>query len=219
MNAGQTCVAPDYVYCHSSIKDQLVKEIKKQIVLQYSVDPIRNDAYPKIINERQFSYLEGLLEKSKVVFGGKKNAERLKMEPTLVEATFDDEIMKEEIFGPILPIVTFDTVDEVIEKMQGLPKPLAFYVFSSSKDNQKRLLSYCDFGGGCINDTIIHLATSRLPFGGVGQSGIGSYHGKAGFDAFTHYKSIVDKKTWVDLPMRYQPMNRLKYWFIRRFLK
>lgn len=219
MNAGQTCVAPDYLFCHKEVKDKLVKEIEKQIVVQYGVDPIRNENYPKIINKRQFDFHVNLLEQDKLIFGGKTNEKLLKIEPTIMDATFDDETMKNEIFGPILPVVTFEDLDEVIEKVNSLSKPLAFYVFSSSKKNQNKLLSSCDFGGGCINDTIIHLATPHLGFGGIKQSGIGSYHGKCGFDTFTHYKSIVNKKTWLDLPMRYQPMSKLKYFLIRMFLK
>lgn len=219
MNAGQTCVAPDYVLCHSSIKDQLVREIEKQIIVQYGVDALRNENYPKIINQRQFDAHINLLKESEVIFGGKTNESLLKIEPTLVNATFESECMKEEIFGPILPILTFENLDEVIGKFDGLSKPLALYVFSSSKENQKKIISSCEFGGGCINDTIIHLATSHLGFGGIKQSGIGSYHGKAGFDTFSHYKSIVNKKTWLDLPMRYQPIGKFKRFLIRLFLK
>ena len=219
MNAGQTCVAPDYVYCHSSIKDRLVRELERQIVLQYSIDPIRNENYPKMINEKQFNASKDLITEDNVIFGGKSNLEMLKIEPTILLSTFEDEPMKNEIFGPILPIVTFDSIDEAIEKVNSLSKPLAFYVFSSSKKNQNKWISSCDFGGGCINDTIIHLATSRLGFGGLKQSGIGAYHGKVGFDTFSHYKSIVDKKTWIDLPMRYQPFNKLKDKLVRMFMK
>ncbi|MBQ8909221.1 MAG: aldehyde dehydrogenase [Clostridia bacterium] len=219
LNCGQTCVAPDYVYCHHSIYAQLVEEIKKQIVLQYTTHPLRNVNYPKIINKRQFDGLAQLLENENIIFGGKKDETGLKIEPTLVEATFNSQIMQNEVFGPILPIVTFDSLDEVVREVQARNKPLALYMFSSSKANQNKILLKCDFGGGCVNDCIIHLATSKLGFGGIKHSGMGAYHGKIGFDTFSHYKSIVNKRTWLDLPMRYQPIGKIKFWLIRKFLK
>ena len=160
-----------------------------------------------------------MLKDCNVTFGGRCSRAKLKIEPTLVYATMQNEIMKEEIFGPILPMVTFEDLNEVVTNLQKKEKPLALYIFSSSKENQNLITTSCDFGGGCINDCVIHLATSRLGFGGVKQSGLGAYHGKAGFDTFSHYKSIVNKRTWLDLPMRYQPIGRLKFWFIRKFLK
>jgi len=219
LNCGQTCVAPDFVYCAKPVKEKLIEELKKQIVLQYSVDPIHNENYPKIINERQYDGIVDLIETDKVVFGGKADKSLVKIEPTVLHCSFEDKAMQEEIFGPLLPIVTFDSIDEAIEKINSRPKPLAFYVFSSSKKNQNRFVNSCDFGGGCINDTVVHIATSNMAFGGVGQSGMGSYHGKAGFDTFTHYKSILNKKTWLDLPMRYQPHSKTKTKLIRKFLK
>ena len=219
LNCGQTCVAPDYIYCHESVKENLVSELKKQIVLQYSVDPIHNETYPKMINERQFNEKIKLIDSKKVVFGGKTDEKLLKIEPTIIDASFEDEIMKEEIFAPILPIVTFKNIDEVVERVNGGNKPLALYIFSSSKKNIDKVANLCQFGGGCINDTIVHIASSNLAFGGVKESGVGCYHGKAGFDTFSHYKSIVDKKTWIDLPMRYQPHGKKKEKLIRMFLK
>ena len=220
LNCGQTCVAPDYVFCDNKIKARLVEEIKKQIVVQYGVDALRNENYPKLINKKQFDWVKSLITKENLLFGGKFNENTLKIEPTLVNSTFDDESMQEEIFGPVLPIVGFDSLDEVVAKINSRHKPLAFYVFSSSKRNQEKLISSCDFGGGCINDCVIHLATPKLGFGGIKESGVGgAYHGKAGFDTFSHYKSIVDKKMWLDLPMRYQPIGRVKYYFIKKFLK
>lgn len=219
LNSGQTCVAPDYVYCQASIKDKLIYEIKRQIVLQYSVSPLTNPNYPHMINERQFDRVIGYINENNLVFGGKSSTQTLKIEPTIVNATFDDEVMQEEIFGPVLPIVTFDNLDQAVKQINARPKPLALYVFSSSKKNQDKVLSSCDFGGGCVNDTIMHIASSHFGFGGVKQSGMGAYHGKTGFDTFTHYKSIVNKKNWLDLPMRYQPMNKFKYWLVKMFLK
>lgn len=219
LNCGQTCVAPDYVYCHESVKDKLVYELERQIVLQYGVDPIYNENYPKMINEKQYLASKDLITDTNVLFGGKCDDDLRKIEPTLLNATFDDQPMQEEIFGPVLPIVTFKTIDEAIAKINSLSKPLAFYVFSSSKKNQDKFVNSCDFGGGCINDTIIHIASTQLGFGGIKTSGIGAYHGKVGFDTFSHYKSIVNKKTWIDLPMRYQPYSKLKEKLIRMFLK
>lgn len=219
LNAGQTCVAPDYILCDKKIKDKLIDELERQIVLQYTVDPIKNYAYPKMINKKQFDAMSKFITDENLIFGGKKDEESLKIEPTLLNSTFDDDVMQIEIFGPILPIITFDDIDEAIAKINSLSKPLALYIFSSSKTNQNKVLNRCQFGGGCINDTIIHIATPNLGFGGLKQSGIGAYHGKIGFNTFTHYKSIVDKKTWLDLPMRYQPYNKFKQFLIKMFLR
>lgn len=219
LNCGQTCVAPDYVYCHESIKDKLIKEIERQIILQYTTDPIRNESYPKMINEKQFNTSFNLITQDNLIFGGKSDREKLKIEPTILNSTFEDAPMKEEIFGPILPVVTFKSIDEVITNVNKLTKPLALYLFSINKQNQDKILSNCDFGGGCINDTIMHIATPYLGFGGIKQSGIGAYHGKVGFDTFTHYKSVLKNRNWIDLPMRYQPFNKIKYWLVKMFLR
>lgn len=219
LNSGQTCVAPDYIYCHKSIKEKLVNELKRQIILQYSVDALSNKEYPKIINQKQFDGLVRLIEEGNVIFGGKFDEGKLKIEPTILDSGLDTKEMQQEIFGPILPILSFENISEVVENINKRNSPLALYIFSSSKKNIDRVINGCGFGGGCINDTIIHLATSNMGFGGLKYSGIGAYHGKAGFDAFSHYKSIVDKKTWLDLPMRYQPYSKLKYNLIKLFLK
>ncbi len=220
LNCGQTCVAPDYVYCDRSVKDAFVAEVKKQITAQFGADPLENPNYGKIINEKHFDRINGLIDAGKVVHGGSSNRDTLQIAPTVMQdVDFADAVMQEEIFGPVMPILTFDTIDEVITKLHGMQEPLAFYVFTSSKATAKKLLSRCSFGGGCVNDTIIHLATSEMGFGGVGASGMGSYHGKTGFDTFTHYKSIVDKKTWLDLPMRYQPYRKLYDKMIHMFLR
>ncbi len=219
MNAGQTCVAPDYIYCDEKIKSDLVQELSRQIVLQYSVDALHNPDYPKMVNQKQYNAMKKFITKDNVIFGGRVDEEHLMIEPTILSATFEDDVMQEEIFGPILPIVTYKTEAEAIEKINSLEHPLALYIFSSSKENQNKFLTQCQFGGGCVNDTIIHLATSRLGFGGVGNSGMGAYHGKKGFDTFTHYKSIVDKKQWIDLPIRYQPYNKFKYFLLKIFLR
>ena len=159
-------------------------------------------------------------DKEKVVFGGDCDRDALRIEPTVMDnVTFSDAVMQEEIFGPVMPILTFDSLDEVIRNVNAMPHPLALYLFTSSKAAAKKVTARCGFGGGCINDTIIHLATTEMGFGGFGESGMGSYHGKTGFDTFTHYKSIVDKKTWLDLPMRYQPYRKMHEKMVRFFLK
>ncbi len=219
LNAGQTCVAPDYIYCHSSVKERLVRELVRQIVLQYSTDILNNPNYPKMINQKQFDVMSGLIEKDKVLFGGRVNEKALKIEPTIMSATFDDACMQNEIFGPILPVVTFENLDDAIKVINAHNKPLALYMFSTNKRNQDKVLTKCQFGGGCVNDTIMHIANPNLAFGGLKQSGIGAYHGKAGFDTFTHYKSIVKKSNKLDLPLRYQPTSKFKQFLIRLFLK
>ena len=220
LNCGQTCVAPDYIYCHRSVKDRLIKEVQKQIQKQYGKQPLRNPNYGKIINEKHFDRLLGLIDKNKTVHGGGSDRHALRIEPTVLDnVTFADAVMQEEIFGPIMPILIFDNLDEAIRNINAMPHPLALYLFTSDKAAAKKVTSRCGFGGGCINDTIIHLATTEMGFGGFGESGMGSYHGKVGFDTFSHYKSIVDKKTWIDLPMRYQPYRKLHEKMIRFFLK
>ena len=220
LNCGQTCVAPDYVYCHRSVKDQLIKEVQKQIRRQYGKQPLHSSDYGKIINEKHFDRILGLIDEKKVVHGGGSDRSTLRIEPTVMDnVTFSDAVMQEEIFGPVMPILVFDSLDEVIRRINSMPHPLALYFFTSDKKAARKVTARCGFGGGCINDTIIHLATSEMGFGGFGESGMGAYHGKTGFDTFTHYKSIVDKKTWIDLPMRYQPYRKGAEKLVRFFLK
>ena len=212
LNCGQTCVAPDYILCHQSVREKLTEEICVQIKKQYGEDPLTNPDYGKIINEKHFDRICGLLDKDKIVLGGRCRRETLQLEPTVMDhVTWEDAVMQEEIFGPIMPILTFDSFDEIYSMLAGKPKPLALYLFSEDKQRIKEVTERCSYGGGCINDTIIHLATSEMGFGGVGESGMGSYHGKDGFETFSHTKSIVDKKTWMDLPMRYQPYKKGRY--------
>lgn len=220
LNCGQTCVAPDYIYCHRSVKDALVKEIKQQIQIQYGREPLHNPDYGKIINEKHFDRILGLIEERKTVHGGNSDRKALRIEPTVLDnVTFSDPVMQEEIFGPVMPILVFDSLEEVIDRINTMPHPLALYFFTSDKAAAKEVTSRCGFGGGCVNDTIIHLATTEMGFGGFGESGMGAYHGKTGFDTFSHYKSIVDKKTWLDLPMRYQPYRKMHEKMVRFFLK
>ena len=220
LNCGQTCVAPDYIYCHRSVKDSLVKEIQRQIQLQYGEEPLHNPDYGKIINKKHFDRILGLIEEKKIVYGGNSDRDTLRIEPTVLDnVTFADPVMQEEIFGPLMPVLVFDNLDEAITRINAMPHPLALYFFTSDKAAAKDVTSRCGFGGGCINDTIIHLATTEMGFGGFGESGMGAYHGKTGFDTFSHYKSIVDKKTWIDLPMRYQPYRKMHEKMVRFFLK
>jgi aldehyde dehydrogenase (NAD+) len=221
LNCGQTCVAPDYILCHKDIKDEFVKEVKIQIEKQYGKNPLENSDYGKIINQKHFERVSSLINAEKIVHGGKTNPQTQQIEPTVLDnVTWDDAVMQEEIFGPIMPILTYENLDQVIADLQKKQKPLALYFFSQNKNNIKAVTEKVSYGGGCINDTIIHLATSEMGFGGVGESGMGSYHGKTGFDAFSHTKSIVDKKTWMDLPMRYQPYDRkINGKLLKMFLK
>ena len=220
LNCGQTCVAPDYIYCHRSVRDALVKEIKQQIQIQYGREPLHNPDYGKIINEKHFDRILGLIEERKTVHGGNSDRKALRIEPTVLDnVTFSDPVMQEEIFGPLMPILVFDSLEEVIDRINTMPHPLALYSFTPDKGAAKEVTSRCGFGGGCINDTIIHLATTEMGFGGFGESGMGAHHGKTGFDTFSHYKSIVDKKTWLDLPMRYQPYRKMHEKMVRFFLK
>lgn len=220
LNCGQTCVAPDYICCHSSVHEEFLKEIKKQIQIQFGENPLSNPDYGKIINEKHFNRISALIDNNKIIFGGHTDPEKLQIEPTVMDnVTYDDLVMQEEIFGPVMPVLTYDSLDELILKINSMPHPLALYFFTRDKAAARKITTQCQFGGGCINDTIIHLATSEMPFGGFGESGMGSYHGKEGFHTFSHYKSIVDKKTWLDLPMRYQPYKKQNNKLIHFFLK
>ncbi len=212
INCGQTCVAPDYILCEKSVKEELVQELVKQIAAQLGEKPLENPDYGHMINRKHFDRVMGLIDPSKVVCGGEGDAERLKISPTVMDnVMWEDAVMGEEIFGPILPVLTFERFDEVYDRLKDRQKPLALYLFSTDKAHIRLVTERISYGGGCINDTIIHLATDKMGFGGVGESGMGAYHGKVGFDAFSHEKSIVHKKNWIDLPMRYQPYNRKKY--------
>lgn len=220
LNCGQTCVAPDYIYCEKEIKDALIQELKREIIRQFVASPLKNQAYGKIINEKHFYRIMGLIDSEKIAYGGRYNEEALQIEPTILDdVTWEDAVMKEEIFGPVLPIVTYDSIDDAIRKMNDMPHPLALYLFTSNQALARKVTSSCGFGGGCINDVVIHLATSEMGFGGFGESGMGSYHGKDGFDTFSHWKSIVDKKTWLDLPIRYQPYTNTYERLLKLFLK
>ena len=221
LNCGQTCVAPDYILCESSVKDKFINEVASQIKIQYGDNPLKNKDYGRIINQKHFERLCGLIDKNKVIIGGETDCGSNRIAPTVMDnVTENDAVMGEEIFGPIMPILTFDDFDKMVDYLKDKDKPLALYLFSSDKGQIKRITTELSYGGGCINDVVVHLSTSEMGFGGVGQSGMGSYHGKDGFDAFSHYKSIMDKKTWLDLPMRYQPYkNKMYEKLLHLFLK
>lgn len=220
LNCGQTCVAPDYIYCDRTVKDAFIQELKQEIVKQFGSAPLDNTDYGKIINEKHFRRIVGLMDQKKTVHGGGINEHSLQIEPTILDrVTWNDPVMSEEIFGPVLPVITYDSIDHAIARINAMPHPLALYIFTSDKTLAKKVTTRCGFGGGCINDVVIHLATSEMGFGGFGESGMGSYHGKDGFDTFSHTKSIVDKKNWLDLPMRYQPYQKLYEKLLRMFLK
>lgn len=206
LNVGQTCVAPDYVLCHESVEEEFLEAVVREIKIQFGEDTLHSDSYGKIINEKHFDRITGLIDPDKVYYGGASDRETRKIEPTVMRGvTWDDAVMGEEIFGPVMPVMTYSNLDDAISMINDRPHPLAVYAFGRDKSATKRLMRECLFGGGCINDTIIHLATTEMGFGGVGDSGMGQYHGRIGFNTFSHVKSIVDKKLWLDLPMRYQP--------------
>lgn len=220
LNAGQTCVAPDYVLVHESKKTELISEIKKAVEEFFPDGVMKNDDFVRIVNDKQFDRLLGLMEGENAVIGGTYDRSGRIITPTVLDnITFDSKVMGEEIFGPVLPLITYTSLDETIKVLKEKPKPLALYLFTSEKAVVKKVHNSLSFGGGCVNDTIIHLATSEMGFGGVGSSGMGSYHGKWSFDTFSHFKGIVDKKTWLDLPMRYRPYKAGNYKLIRRFMK
>lgn len=213
MNAGQTCVAPDYVYVQTDIKARFIKLLKQYIHELYGEEPAQSPDYPRIINDRHMQRLSGYLTDGKIAFGGQTNTEERYIAPTILdEITWNDSIMQEEIFGPILPVLSFSEYEDVIGEINNRPTPLALYHFCSDKTTQQKVIHQIEFGGGCINDTLAHLGNPNLPFGGKGNSGIGNYHGKAGFDTFSHQKSIMEKPTWIDIPLRYAPYkNKIKW--------
>ena len=218
LNAGQTCVEPDYLLIHRSIKEAFVSEYQDALEQFFPNGDMRDMV--NIISEKHYNRVKGLIQGESIALGGTFDDERRFIAPTLLDDVSPDApIMQQEIFGPVLPMLCFDTLSEVISFVNSRPKPLAFYIFTADKAAERRLLDSCSFGGGCVNDTIIHLASSALPFGGVGESGMGSYHGKKSFDTFTHERSIVNKSTKVDLPMRYFPYSKKKLRIIKMFMK
>ncbi|MEI3611265.1 aldehyde dehydrogenase [Pseudogracilibacillus sp. SO30301A] len=203
-NAGQTCIAPDYLYLHKSIKDRFLAQFKQEIAELYGKQPLENPNFTRIVNRSHFDRLRSYLNNGETFLGGKTESEKLIIEPTiLTNISWEDPIMEDEIFGPIFPVLEYDNLSDVVEAIHRQPKPLAFYIFSESKSIQDKILNNVSFGGGCVNDTIYHVASPHLPFGGVGNSGIGAYHGKSSFDTFSHKKSVLKQTTRFDIPVRY----------------
>lgn len=218
LNAGQTCIAPDYVLVDAKIKDKLLYHLKRSIEEFFPLHDLQN--FPTIINEKHFDRLMGLLENQSVAYGGTGDRNAKRIVPTILDKVeFDSPVMQEEIFGPILPIIAYGEIQEAIDHIISRPKPLALYLFSEDRHIQWYVTERVSFGGGCINDTVVHIATSYLGFGGVGESGMGSYHGKASFDTFTHYKGIVKRYRYLDFPFRYHPYSSDKLWWVRKLLK
>lgn len=216
LNCGQTCVAPDYVLCDERVADELEEALRREIARQYGATPLDNPAYGKIVNEHHFERLQGLLDTGRLSCGGGCDAAGLRIEPTVMTGvSWNDPIMADEIFGPILPVVRYQDLDGALAQVAARPQPLALYLFSKDRLTIEHVMSACSFGGGCVNDVVMHLATSHMRFGGVGASGMGSYHGEAGFMTFSHVKSIVDRATWIDVPLRYQPYRWLSDRLVR----
>ena len=219
LNAGQTCVSVDYVLIHSSVKDRFIKYLQKEIKRRYP-NALNSDTYPRIINEYHYKRLMNLIKSEDSIIGGRGDDVVRRLEPTILpDVDFDHEIMKEEIFGPVLPIIEYDDINNVIRIIKEHEKPLACYVFTENEARAKHIIKSISYGGGCINDVILQVSNHYMPFGGVGNSGIGSYHGKFGFDTFSHKKSIVWSKTMIDLPIRYAPFSPLKFRILKKILE
>lgn len=218
INAGQTCVAPDYVLVHQSIKNEFTKNLITEIENFLTSNPFESNDFARIVNQKNWERQLKLLENQKIIYGGQSNIVSFYVAPTLVdEPNLESKIMQEEIFGPILPIISFENQSDLDKIILNYQKPLALYVFSENKTFVDTILKKYSFGGGCINDTLLHLANHRLPLGGVGHSGIGAYHGKFSFDTFSHKKSILKKPTWIDIPLRYAPYTK-KYKILKKIL-
>lgn len=219
LNAGQTCIAPDYVLVNKKVKKELIEWVQIYLHQFLGEDILNNEDYPKIINQRHFDRLNLLMKNQKITLGGNSNKETLKIEPTILDnPQRESMVMNEEIFGPILPMIEYENIQEAINYIQSYEKPLALYLFTNDKKLENKILNEISFGGGCINDTIIHIANSNMDFGGVGYSGVGGYHGKASFDTFSHHRSIT-KKYFLDLPLRYMPYKNWKDKLVRIFMK
>lgn len=219
INAGQTCIAPDYILIQKDMKDKFITHLKNEITLAYGKTPKTSPDYARIINAKNWSRLSEMIDPDKVIFGGETDKDDCYIAPTLIaETNLDSLVMKDEIFGPLLPILTYASDADLHTIISRYEKPLSLYVFTENKSFAHKIIANYSFGGGCINDTVVHFSNKRLPFGGVGHSGIGAYHGSLSFDVFSHKKGIVKKSNWLDLPMRYAPYDgKLKT--IRKLLK
>ncbi|KQS53593.1 MAG: aldehyde dehydrogenase [Flavobacterium sp.] len=219
INAGQTCIAPDYLLIHKGVKTKFIRLLQQEIINAYGEDPKLSPDFTRIINKKHFLRLVGMIDEAKTITGGIHDEESLYIAPTLIdEPSFDSAIMKDEIFGPLLPLISYENESDLEKIISKYEKPLSLYVFTDDKAFAERAIRKFSFGGGCINDTVVHFSNKRLPFGGVGNSGMGAYHGKKSYDTFSHQKAIVKKATWLDIPLRYAPYgNKLKV--IRKLLK
>lgn len=219
LNVGQTCVAPDYLLVDRSVKDELISLIREEARKMYGADALANPSYGKMVNRKHFDRVTGLIDPAKVVMGGRADEQTLRIEPTIMDdVTPEDAVMGEEIFGPVLPVIAYDHLEEALRFVEERPTPLALYLFTGNRALARRIMRDVPFGGGCVNDTIMHLATSHMGFGGMGASGMGSYHGRKSFETFSHEKSVVDKATWFDAPFRYQPHASWKRFIVRKFV-
>lgn len=218
-NAGQTCVAPDYLLVQRSVKDRLLPEIKASIEQFYGTDPRASKDYGRIVNQRHFERLSKYLKNGKVFTGGQTNSRERYIAPTvLVDVKATSPVMQEEIFGPILPVMEYENAGEAIEFVNSRPRPLALYLFTANRQFEREVLARTSFGGGCINDTMVHLSVPDLPFGGVGDSGMGAYHGRMGFEAFSYKRSVLHRSRWIDIPLRYPPFNGQKFRLLKKFM-
>jgi aldehyde dehydrogenase (NAD+) len=218
VNAGQTCIAPDYIMIKEELKEEFVKSVKKHVESWFGENPIDHADYPKIINEKNHRRLLGLIENEKIIFGGRFSKD--KIEPTILNhITKDSKVMQEEIFGPIIPLLTFKNADELIEEIKWFDKPLALYLFTKNKQLEKKVIDELSFGGATINDTLMHFGNKYIPFGGVGASGMGSYHGYKSYETFSHSKGVVKRSTAIDLSFRYPPYTKKKLRLLSKFIK
>ncbi len=221
INGGQTCIAPDYILIHESVKAPFIDFFKKEIELAYGNNPQQSEDYPRIINAKNFNRLQLMLSDEELLIGGETDEKDLYITPTLINnPSLDSKVMKDEIFGPILPVLTYNSEEDIDKIIMHYEKPLSFYVFTTKNSFAKKMITKYSFGGGVVNDTIVHFANHRLPFGGVGHSGMGGYHGKATFDTFTHKKGVTKRYNWLDVPVKYAPykgkLNTIKF-FLKYF--
>jgi aldehyde dehydrogenase (NAD+) len=220
LNAGQTCIAPDYLLIEPEVRDKFLNLLVQEIQKNLGAEPHKSEAFVKMINERNFDRVSNLIQADKVFFGGITNRSARYISPTILkDISWDDKVMQEEIFGPVLPVINLTNIDEAISQIRQHPKPLALYMFSNNKALIKKVLQQVSFGGGCINDTIMHIANPNLPFGGVNNSGLGSYHGEDGFRAFSHYKSVLYKTNLFEPFVKYPPYNGFKKWILRMLME
>lgn len=219
LNSGQTCVAPDYLYVHKDIEKEFIKKLEEEIKNQFGDNPLESEDYSKMVNEREFNRVLSYIDKEKLVFGGNYNRKTFQIEPTILKnVTWNDPVMEREIFGPIFPILPFENLDEVIRLVNSKDKPLAIYYFSEDKNKIEKVLNSTSSGGVTINDTLVHVSSSYLPFGGVGNSGMGEYHGKYSFDLFSNKKGVMNRKTFLDLKIRYAPFQN-KLTIVKKIMK